>query len=79
MKKLNYVDTLDTASEEDDQYDYEEVAHVMTILRVGTKQEKSDVQITPTDHAQYRTKISWTVDSGAPMTMLSEKHLGWIF
>ena len=51
----------------------------MTISKVGTtKQKKSDIQCTPTDHATYRTKIPWTVDSGAPKTMLAEKHLTWI-
>ena len=50
----------------------------MTIGDLGYERDYVDVQITPTNNADYRTKVRWTADTGAPKTMLAEKHFGWI-
>ena len=77
-KKINYVETLEDASEEDreeyDRYTYN-IDRVIPINKIGNSDEKAQVHITPAEDAEYRTKVPWTVDSGAPKMMLAEKHL----
>ena len=48
------------------------------VSRIGQKEDKTNAHITPIKDATYRTKVPWTVYSGAPKTMLAGKHLGWI-
>ena len=50
----------------------------LTLGRLEAEREHVDVMATPTDNGRYRTKIKWTADTGAPKTMLSEKHFGRI-
>ena len=80
QKKINYV--VEDPEEEEEEEDHErwtyDFTRVLPVGRVGGDMDRADVHLTPTQHAEYRTKIPWTVDSGAPKTMLAEKHLGWV-
>ena len=60
-----------------DGYDYP-CERIYPVGKLGPKRDHVDVLITPTNNAKYQTKVKWTPDSGAPKTMLSEKHFGWI-
>lgn len=85
-KRVNYVETLVSEEEEgeDDRYYYDHNRVLSTISRLepdgkpGRKGDRTEVQITPIDGAPYRTKVPWTIDSGVELTMLSEKHFGWV-
>ena len=65
----------DNVVEEDFDIDF---ARVVTVGHMGAKEDKVSVGLTPTNNATYRTKVPWTPDSGAPKTLLSSKHFGWI-
>ena len=76
QKKINYV--VEEPEEEDHERWTYDFARVLPVGRVGENMDRADVHLTPTQHAEYQTKIPWTVDSGAPKTMLAERHMGWV-
>ena len=53
------------------------VNRTTTVGYAGKDSDHVEVKVSPTC-AKYQTKVKWTPDSGAPKTMLSDKHFGWI-
>ena len=42
--------------------------------KLGKQDDPTFVRVTPTQDAQYRTRIPWTTDSGVRKSLLAEKH-----
>ena len=68
----------------DDGYDYPldrvveiHLNRIRTVGNVRKSEDHVEVKITP-EGSEYQTKVNWTPDSGAPKTMLADKHFGWI-
>ena len=71
-ESVNYVEE-DYHSEGDFEFDMGRLP-LWGVNKVGPQEEPTTVTITPSQDAQYRTKVPWTTDSGVQKTLLAEKH-----